>query len=216
MAKINEVDITSLIFQEGSVPATPAATQWKAYFKTTGLFVVDDAGAETGPLVAAAGSGQVPWALMPYFGGARNATAISVGANNRAIYVPLEPLQAAATITGIRLRVEASSGNICVGLYDSGGSRVATSGAVACPGASAVADVAFTVSYSAAAGRYYAAISADNTTATFAVGSDSTNISPATCRFEETAHPLPATATFNASPTGRQMILMARISGGHP
>lgn len=57
MAKINEIDITSLIFQEGSVPSTPAATKWKSYFKTTGMFVVDDAGAETGPLAAGGGLG---------------------------------------------------------------------------------------------------------------------------------------------------------------
>lgn len=53
MGKVNDATITSLLFQEGSVPTTPASTKWKAYFKTTGLFVVDDAGAETGPLAAA-------------------------------------------------------------------------------------------------------------------------------------------------------------------
>jgi hypothetical protein len=53
MAKINEVDITSLTFQEGSAPSTPASTKWKAYFKTTGLFIIDDAGVETGPFAAA-------------------------------------------------------------------------------------------------------------------------------------------------------------------
>lgn len=50
MAKINEVDITSLLFQEGAAPATPASTKWRLYTKTDGLYVIDDAGAETGPL----------------------------------------------------------------------------------------------------------------------------------------------------------------------
>lgn len=54
MAKINEIDITSLLFQEGSAPSTPASTKWRAYFKTDGLYYKDDAGAETGPLAAAA------------------------------------------------------------------------------------------------------------------------------------------------------------------
>jgi hypothetical protein len=54
MAKISDVDVTSLLFQEGSAPATPAATKWRAYFKTSGLFYKDDAGTETGPLAAAA------------------------------------------------------------------------------------------------------------------------------------------------------------------
>lgn len=160
------------------------------------------------------GAGQAPWALMPYFGGVRNADE-SVGAVNRAIYVPLEPLQAATTITGIRVRIAVQSGNISVGLYDEAGNRVATSGAIACP-AAGIQDINFTSSYSAAAGRYYAAISADNTTVTFGIGAASTNVSPATCRFQETAHPLPATATFNASPTGRQIILVGRISGSYP
>ena len=56
MAKINEIDITSLTFQEGAAPATPAATKWKAYFKTDGIYIIDDAGTETGPLVAASGT----------------------------------------------------------------------------------------------------------------------------------------------------------------
>jgi hypothetical protein len=57
MAKISDVDVTSLLFQEGSAPATPAATKWRAYFKTSGLFYKDDAGTETGPLAA---SGALP------------------------------------------------------------------------------------------------------------------------------------------------------------
>ena len=35
---------------EGSAPATPAANDWRLYFKTDGLYYKDDAGAETGPL----------------------------------------------------------------------------------------------------------------------------------------------------------------------
>jgi hypothetical protein len=52
VAKINAIDITSLMFQEGSAPSTPASTKWKLYFKSTGLYIIDDAGAET--LVASA------------------------------------------------------------------------------------------------------------------------------------------------------------------
>lgn len=53
MAKINEIDITSLLWQEGAAPSTPASTKWRLYFKTDGLYFKDDAGTETGPLVAA-------------------------------------------------------------------------------------------------------------------------------------------------------------------
>ena len=60
MAKINEIDITSLTFQEGSAPTTPASTKWKIYTKTDGLYVIDDAGPETGPLGSGGGSSTLP------------------------------------------------------------------------------------------------------------------------------------------------------------
>ena len=55
MAKISDIDVPSLLFPEGSAPSTPASTKWRLYFKTTGLFHKDDAGAEVGPLVSASG-----------------------------------------------------------------------------------------------------------------------------------------------------------------
>lgn len=55
MAKISEIDVPSLLWQEGSAPSTPAATKWRLYFTTAGLFYKDDAGAVTGPLAAATG-----------------------------------------------------------------------------------------------------------------------------------------------------------------
>ena len=56
MATIDAIDITSLNFQEGSAPGTPASTQWKLYTKTDGLYVIDDAGTETGPFGAGGGT----------------------------------------------------------------------------------------------------------------------------------------------------------------
>lgn len=55
MAKISGIDITSLLFQEGAAPSTPASTKWRLYFKTDGIYVIDDAGAETGPLGTGSG-----------------------------------------------------------------------------------------------------------------------------------------------------------------
>lgn len=60
MAKINEIDITSLTFQEGSAPTTPASTKWKIYTKTDGLYYIDDAGSETGPLGTGGAAGTAP------------------------------------------------------------------------------------------------------------------------------------------------------------
>jgi hypothetical protein len=58
MARIDNIDVPSLLFQEGAAPGTPASTKWRAYFKTDGLYIKDDAGVETGPL-GAAGAGSV-------------------------------------------------------------------------------------------------------------------------------------------------------------
>lgn len=59
MAKITDVDITSLLFQEGSAPSTPASTKWRLYAKTDGVYYKDDAGAETGPLGASGSAGNL-------------------------------------------------------------------------------------------------------------------------------------------------------------
>lgn len=51
-------DNDSLLFSErGSAPTTPDANDWRLYFKSDGLYVVDDAGTETGPLVDSASAG---------------------------------------------------------------------------------------------------------------------------------------------------------------
>lgn len=60
MAKISGIDIPELTFQEGSAPTTPASTKWKVYAKTDGLYFMDDAGTETGPLVDS-GSGGIAY-----------------------------------------------------------------------------------------------------------------------------------------------------------
>lgn len=41
--------------EQGSDPSTPASTKWKLYFKSGGLYLIDDAGSVTGPLAAASG-----------------------------------------------------------------------------------------------------------------------------------------------------------------
>jgi hypothetical protein len=44
------------LIERGSDPATPASTRWKAYFKSAGLHIKDDAGAVIGPLDVTASS----------------------------------------------------------------------------------------------------------------------------------------------------------------
>jgi hypothetical protein len=46
--------------EEGSTPATPASTKWKVYFKSTGLYILEDTGTEVGPLVKGASGTYTP------------------------------------------------------------------------------------------------------------------------------------------------------------
>lgn len=53
--KLQDADVPHLLFTEqGSAPATPATGKWKPFFKSDGLYHVDDAGAVVGPVVSAA------------------------------------------------------------------------------------------------------------------------------------------------------------------
>lgn len=155
----------------------------------------------------------VPWSISPE-GGAAAGVPRSIGTSNRAIYAPCI-VPTALTLTGVRIVVAVQSGNISVGLYDSGGSRVATSGAVGCP-ASGPANVSFTGNYSAVAGRYYLAFSCDNTTATFLFQDASSGATGAAlAKFQATAHPIPTTMTPGAG-TVSPLSFLGLVSGGFP
>lgn len=50
-------EFPSVLFEEqASAPTTPASGFWRAYFKSDGMYVVDDAGTETGPFGTGSGS----------------------------------------------------------------------------------------------------------------------------------------------------------------
>lgn len=58
MTKASDNEFPSVLFGElGAAPTTPATGKWRVYTKSTGLFIVDDAGAETGPFGTGGGSG---------------------------------------------------------------------------------------------------------------------------------------------------------------
>jgi hypothetical protein len=46
-----------LLDEQASAPTTPASGFWRLYAKSTGLFIVDDAGGETGPFGTGGGGG---------------------------------------------------------------------------------------------------------------------------------------------------------------
>jgi hypothetical protein len=101
----------------------------------------------------------------------------------------------------LRLFVGTSSGNISAGLYNNGGqagsarlpnARQATTGAIPCP-ASGMGTVTLTTTVTV--GRsWYAALSCDNTSATFQRSAPQSNISSGVAANQGSAHPLPATA----------------------
>lgn len=111
------------------------------------------------------------------------------------------------SINRVFCHIAVASGNIDVGIYDDDGTsgapltRLVSSGAVACPAAGpaavAVADTVLTP------GRYYAAISFNNSTAQFRYG-DCQDGSPAITvpRYDTaSSHPLPATISGTPTPS---------------
>lgn len=110
------------------------------------------------------------------------------------------------TISSIGLEVVASSGNISVAVTRSAAgrasptTRVATSGAVACP-AVGYAEVPLTASVAVEVGTDWFALSCDNTTATFRGASATTannNLYLGFQASQSASHPIPASPT----PTG--------------
>lgn len=114
----------------------------------------------------------------------------------------------------LRLFVGTSSGNISAGLYNNGGqsgsarlpnARQATTGAIPCP-ASGMATVTLTATVTV--GRsWYAALSADNTTATFQRSAPNSSISNGVAANQGSAHPLPSVA--GAANGGGTLLWMA-------
>lgn len=132
-----------------------------------------------------------------------NGTSLAgVGAANRALFARTAN---GGTITGITIEVGTSSGNISVAVYRNTGSgsaarpgtRVATSGAVACP-ATGAQTVALGSTVTVQPGDWLA-LSADNNTATFRRllgGQTSSTAYLHLCGLMETAHPAPTSVTL--------------------
>jgi hypothetical protein len=195
--------------------------RWRVDLGTKGLVLGGDtilSSPSTGVVeangVPLGGGAVAPWNL-PGDNGTSFHRNVTIGAVNRAILTPVT-IPAAVTVRGVRFWVGTSSGNVCVGLYDSSGNRLATSGAVACPTAGVVSDVLFSASYAAAAGRYYLAISCDNTTAQFgiAIATSFAHVVPG--RYKATSHPLPSTIASFDGETNNVPVLLGLVTGGFP
>jgi hypothetical protein len=123
------------------------------------------------------------------------------GAANTAYFVAFR-VSRSKTVTKSRHRVTASSGNVDAGIYDSAGTRLASSGSTACGGANAEQELTFTASYVLQPGvTYYRAFAADNATATCwdVSGALGFTTSPTAVFSVVTSFPLPASVTVPGS-----------------
>lgn len=152
----------------------------------------------------------VPWSLVPVSGLSHSGNN-TLGATNNAVFRPVI-VPATLTLTGIGYTCGASSGNLSVGVYDETFNRLATSGAVAAPGTGR-RNVSFTSPVVLTPGRYWIAISQDNNTMTYSTFTTVTY--PGASRVQNSAHPLPSTA----SPGGEgatQTNIIGLVQGGWP
>lgn len=198
-------------FAEVSAPATPATGEVRLYAKSDGhLYQKDDAGTETDLIAAASGGFQSM--LVPSTGCMLvNASGRAVGAANRILLFPVD-VTAAASLTGITIRVISSTGNISMAVYDSSFNRLATTGSIACP-AAGIATVSLSYSIPSA-GLYYFALSASSNSATFGATAENSIASPVRASYMESAHPAPSTVTPVSGGSPIAIAMVGQISGG--
>jgi len=170
--------------------------------------------ADSGHIAAADPHGDRAYAAGPFPTTSKNMstpTSTTIGGANRACFQRLEQVGPNTPITSILLRVQTSSGNICVSVYTSAAgranpvTRIATSGSVACPATGATAAIALDVPVTPTPNTWFA-ISADNDTAAFDCKASAstysiTDIALGVSAYQDGAFPLPATAAPTACRT---------------
>lgn len=127
----------------------------------------------------------------------------------------LRVLFGAGRITKLRVNVGAQSGNICASVYTNTGvglnalpgTRVATTGSIACP-ASGNADLTLDATVNVTPGDYWFSLCADNTTATFAqVGTTGSLLPQGRIALQDSTLTGPATAAATANGSRTFVIL---------
>jgi hypothetical protein len=101
--------------------------------------------------------------LAPYLITGNTFNVSTASAANLYAFVVDRPI----TVTAAYVRIGTQSGNIDLGIYDSAGNRLGSTGSTACPAASITVSIALTAATALGVGTFYAAIAADNTTAAF-------------------------------------------------
>lgn len=130
----------------------------------------------------------------------------SVASANDAVFMGFMVV-AQATVSVAKIRVGTQSGNVDAGIYDSAGTRLASSGTTACGSGNATQSLPLSAAVTLKPGiLYYAAIACDNATATFLTGGGTVTPiehNPPLNFRSTTSFPLPASVT-PATATTRQ------------
>ena len=132
---------------------------------------------------------------------------------NLAIFYPVRVTRSFTAAQLFVLNGATASGNIDVGIYDSSGTRLVSSGSTAQSGTSAVQ--AFNIADTLlAAGWYYLAVAMDNTTGTLLRSTVNHFTAAASVGVgqQSSAFPLPATATIVRAASGTHFICVGATS----
>lgn len=132
---------------------------------------------------------------------------------NLAIFYPVRVTRAFTVAQLFVLNGATVSGNIDVGIYDSAGTRLVSSGSTAQSGTNAVQ--AFNIADTLlAAGWYYLAVAMDNITGTLQRNTAGSFVMTASLGIgqQASAFPLPATATIIRAAAGTQFICVGATS----
>lgn len=181
------------------------------YWDTTAdkLYCNDDGSTSWTEIGSGGGAVQTPWAIwVP-----ENVFDIGTAAwayANRALFIPFTVLTT-LTVTGIRVHIQVSSGNLDVGIYDESCTRLVSLGSTASPGTGGqlldIADTELTP------GRYYFAMVCDNTTINFARDISYSAVL-GRWQYEDSAFPLPASVAAFDGFYNYATVAVLHISGG--
>ena len=166
----------------------------------TSTHVLTSNGAGAAPTFQAASGGGFTqkFVNVAYFGMTGNGSSGGAIANNDAFYMPID-VMGDMTITKISLYIQTSSGNIDVGLYNSSGTKLVSSGSTSRPGTGVRTITVASTDISA--GQHYLAIAADNTTFKWGQTTGADTMATRMMQRETSDFPLPSSFTVGAWPT---------------
>jgi hypothetical protein len=166
----------------------------------TSTHVLTSNGTGAAPTFQAASGGGFTQKVVnvSFFGLTGNGSSGGAVANNDAYYMPID-VMGDMTVTKISLYIATSSGNIDVGLYNSSGTKLQSTGSMSSPGTGVQI---ITISSTAiTAGQHYLAIAADNTTFKWGQSSGADTMATHMMQRETSDFPLPSSFSLGVWPT---------------